>query len=513
MTKEISMNSRKKIERIQKEFTDKFNYLTLIFLDENMKSIDVSRSLAEVRTAKGPDISIMGSLKVSTIEQRFKDSFGITVKVAYYRDRKVMHTKESVKKSLNELNQWCEKNGCDKFLFKKAITRNTLLSIQGQLFNAIKKSYPDADAKKINRGNFMGIHIPSIHSNRGSYLFFNTAKNEIKLGYYVRDEDFISKIIGKAYNIERNAYSLRISGNPRFLNVEEAYKAAIQFLSEFSAVEVADGADMSTDNEMQEFHEELEIDGSGSDNDSHEAKNGLEIEDFQFIHTLVILYSAFASQSGISDSSLDVLYDQLKLWDLGITDDEKNKEIMRAFKWFTNNYDASLFPRLKRKLNELTTLDEKKRKLIIDDLRLISATLFNLSASKIQLFSSIVTNLRFEVNEYGIEPVTKKMIAEFNNQFDIEYKSDCLLNFRHEGSIVLLSIDIRDLKRAIEENDFSEAFLHHIGKADLGDWESIQKLTNEKEAETLKKDFKGVKPDYIVIMYCQGNYIHAFSSD
>jgi hypothetical protein len=132
MTKEISMNSRKKIERIQKEFTDKFNYLTLIFLDENMKSIDVSRSLAEVRTAKGPDISIMGSLKVSTIEQRFKDSFGITVKVAYYRDRKVMHTKESVKKSLNELNQWCEKNGCDKFLFKKAITRNTLLSIQGQ---------------------------------------------------------------------------------------------------------------------------------------------------------------------------------------------------------------------------------------------------------------------------------------------------------------------------------------------------------------------------------------------
>ena len=110
------MNGRKKIESIQKEFTEKFNYLTLIFLDEDMKSIDVSRSLAEVRTAKGPDISIMASLKVNTLEQRFMDSFGITVEVAYSKDGKVMHTKNNVDKTLNEMNRWCEENSPADFV-------------------------------------------------------------------------------------------------------------------------------------------------------------------------------------------------------------------------------------------------------------------------------------------------------------------------------------------------------------------------------------------------------------
>ena len=226
------MNGRKKIERIQKEFTERFNYLTLIFLDENMKSIDVSRSLAEVRTAKGPDISIMASLKVNTLEQRFKDSFGITVEVAYSKDGKVMHTKDSVNKTLNELNQWCVKNGYDKFLFKKALTRNTLLSTQEHLFKAIKESFPDAEAKKINKDNFLDIHIPTIHPKRGTHLFFNTAKNDIKLGFYARDEDFISRVMESASNIEQYAQGLRISGNPTFSNVEEAFEAAIEFIGE-----------------------------------------------------------------------------------------------------------------------------------------------------------------------------------------------------------------------------------------------------------------------------------------
>jgi len=232
MAKEISMNGRKKIERIQKEFTEKFNYLTLIFLDENMKSINVSRSLAEVRTAKGPDISIMASLKVNTLEQRFKDSFGITVEVAYLKNGKVMHTKDSVNKTLNELNRWCEKNGCDIFLFKKALTRNTLLSTQEQLFNAIRETFPDAEVKKINKDNFMDIHIPSIHPKRGTHLFFNTANNDIKLGFYVRDEDFINRVMANATNIEQYAQGLRILGNPTFPNVDKAFTAAMEFIEE-----------------------------------------------------------------------------------------------------------------------------------------------------------------------------------------------------------------------------------------------------------------------------------------
>lgn len=247
MAKEISMNGRKKIERIQKEFTEKFTYLALIFLDEEMKSIDVSRSLAEVRTAKGPDISIMASLKVKTLELRFKESFGITVEVAYSKNGKVMHTKDSVNKTLNELNKWCEKNGCDMFLFKKALTRNTLLSTQEQLFNAIREAFPDAEAKKINKDNFMDIHIPSIHPKRGTHLFFNTAKNDIKLGFYVRDEDFTSRVMSKSKNIEKYAQGLRISGNPSFPNVEDAIEAAMEFVAELMAVaDIASNTSAST---------------------------------------------------------------------------------------------------------------------------------------------------------------------------------------------------------------------------------------------------------------------------
>lgn len=247
MARDLSMNGRKKIERIQKEFTEKFNYLTLIFLDEDMKSIDVSRSLAEVRTAKGPDISIMASLKVNTLEQRFRESFGITVEVAYSKDGKVMHTKDSVNKTLNELNQWCEKNACDMFLFKKALTRNTLLSTQEQLFNAIREAFPDAEAKKINKDNFLDIHIPSIHPKRGTHLFFNTAKNEIKFGFYVRDEDFISRVMESSSKIEQYTQGLRISGNPTFSNVEEAIEAATGFIGEMvGLVGIASNTSAST---------------------------------------------------------------------------------------------------------------------------------------------------------------------------------------------------------------------------------------------------------------------------
>ena len=53
MATELSMNGRKKIETIQKEFTSKFPYLTLVFLDVKRQTIDISKSLSEVRKVKG----------------------------------------------------------------------------------------------------------------------------------------------------------------------------------------------------------------------------------------------------------------------------------------------------------------------------------------------------------------------------------------------------------------------------------------------------------------------------
>jgi hypothetical protein len=68
---ELPMNGRKKIETLQKEFTQKFSYLTLVFLDSRKRAIDISKSLSEVRQAKSENISIIASLKVNTLEKGF----------------------------------------------------------------------------------------------------------------------------------------------------------------------------------------------------------------------------------------------------------------------------------------------------------------------------------------------------------------------------------------------------------------------------------------------------------
>ena len=232
MAAELSMNGRKKIETIQKEFTNKFNYLTLLFLDENRKSLDISRSLAEVRTVKGNDVSINAGLKVNTLEARFRDNYGLMVEVAYMKDGKVMHTKDNVDKTLNEMNRWCEENGCEKFEFKKSLRGDTVLSLQEQLFNVISDQYPDAVAKKMNKDNFMDVHLPSVNSKKGTHIFFNTAKEGIKFGFYCRDEEFIKSVLEKSSNIEEYAQGVRPAGNPLFTDVDEAAEAALKFIGE-----------------------------------------------------------------------------------------------------------------------------------------------------------------------------------------------------------------------------------------------------------------------------------------
>ena len=120
MAKTISMNGRKKIETIQKEFSSKFPYLTLVFLNENRMPLAGHKTLAEVRGTKGPDLSIMATLKVNSLEQSFKDSFGLTVEVAYAQNGKLIHSQESENKTLSELNKWCESHRCENFSSKKS---------------------------------------------------------------------------------------------------------------------------------------------------------------------------------------------------------------------------------------------------------------------------------------------------------------------------------------------------------------------------------------------------------
>ncbi len=280
MATELSMNGRKKIETLQKEFTKKFPYLTLVFLDKERRAIDISKSLSEVRQAKGADISIIASLKVNTLEKRFLENFGLVVEVAYQKSDKVVYTKDNVDKTLNELNKWCQENDCQPFEFKKSLTGNTLSSVQEQLFEAIKEYYPDAEAKKINKDNYLDIHIPEINKKRGTHLFFNTAKDGIKIGFYCREDEFVEEVLSKSSNIERYSQGIRILNNPVQNDVEEATTSALSFLEEITG-EQNEKKDEEIDIDTTLNEEAYEEDEEEYDDIEEEYIEGDENDDFE----------------------------------------------------------------------------------------------------------------------------------------------------------------------------------------------------------------------------------------
>ena len=109
-----------------------------------------------------------------------------------------------------------------------------VLSIQDKLVEKIQKKFLDAEIKKVNRDNFLDIHIPSIYPKRGAHLFFNTAKEEIKIGFFCRDEEFVQLVLARESSIESYSQGLRPLGNKSFSNVEDAITVALDFLEKIS---------------------------------------------------------------------------------------------------------------------------------------------------------------------------------------------------------------------------------------------------------------------------------------
>jgi tetratricopeptide (TPR) repeat protein len=105
------------------------------------------------------------------------------------------------------------------------------LSLQDQLAQKIKDLHPNAEVKKINKDNFLDIHIPSIHPKRGTHLFFNTSKDLIKIGFYCREEDFIDDAINSSDQIEKYSQGLRLHGNHQFSSIEDAVNNAVLFIN------------------------------------------------------------------------------------------------------------------------------------------------------------------------------------------------------------------------------------------------------------------------------------------
>lgn len=103
-------------------------------------------------------------------------------------------------------------------------------TIQDQLSERIKAKFPDAEVKKVNKDNYVDIHLPSVHPKRGTHLFFNTAGGSIKLGFYCREADFIQQVLAKHGSLEAYSQGLRPKGNPEWRKVDAACDAAFAFV-------------------------------------------------------------------------------------------------------------------------------------------------------------------------------------------------------------------------------------------------------------------------------------------
>ena len=122
MATSLTTNGKKKISTFKKEFSLKFNYLTIQFLDKKRKEYDNELNLVSIRTKKGEDISISGQNKINSLESKFEKKLGIGIEVCYSKAGKLVRTKSNNDKTLSELNKWCESNGCDLIQGNKKIS-------------------------------------------------------------------------------------------------------------------------------------------------------------------------------------------------------------------------------------------------------------------------------------------------------------------------------------------------------------------------------------------------------
>jgi hypothetical protein len=107
-------------------------------------------------------------------------------------------------------------------------------TIQDQLAEKIEAKFPTAEIKKVNKDNYVDIHLPGVHPKRGTHLFFNTAGGAIKLGFYCREEDFTQQVLAKNMSLEAYSQGIRPKGNPEWKTVDAACAAAISFVESLS---------------------------------------------------------------------------------------------------------------------------------------------------------------------------------------------------------------------------------------------------------------------------------------
>ncbi len=120
---EITVNGNKLMKTLQKEFSKKFQYLTLCFIIDadrgknvNVKGINTDKRLSEVRKKfSNAEISLHGRTKVQNIENYFWEELGIAVQIGicgYSGHKHYFPIGSFNAMSLTAANDWAKSVGC-----------------------------------------------------------------------------------------------------------------------------------------------------------------------------------------------------------------------------------------------------------------------------------------------------------------------------------------------------------------------------------------------------------------
>ena len=118
MAREVTTTGSKKVKTLYKEFNEHFPYLRLKLLSsieyskslsgETITGVSIEHTLNDVREKKGKGvISFSGRKKVKTVEEEFKEVFGLYCQICYTSaDGKRYYTsKAEDSKTLTQLNR------------------------------------------------------------------------------------------------------------------------------------------------------------------------------------------------------------------------------------------------------------------------------------------------------------------------------------------------------------------------------------------------------------------------
>ena len=122
---EITVNGNKIMKTLQREFSQKFNYLTLCFIIDadrekcvNVKGINTDKRLSEVRKKfSNEEISLHGRTKVNNIEKYFWTELGIACQIGicnYNGHAHYFPIGSFNGLTLTAANDWAKSVGCKK---------------------------------------------------------------------------------------------------------------------------------------------------------------------------------------------------------------------------------------------------------------------------------------------------------------------------------------------------------------------------------------------------------------